>query len=185
MTTSQFRPPSPLDPTVLIDSADHAVNNALPGGPSREVIHRAISTAYYAVFHAVNASNADIQHGAPTNAVTAQAWTNTYRQMRHGFANRKSRPTPVLPDPPCAKLGQPLHEPEDRSRNRGLRPQSDTDRRGRELLDRRGQGRSERPGSHDCGRPSNLQQHHPDGKPVISQQVTPSRTTERRLSLRP
>ena len=86
MTASQFRPPSPLDPTVLIDSADHAVNNALPGGPSREVIHRAISTAYYAVFHAVNASNADIQHGAPTNAVTAQAWTSTYRQMRHGFA---------------------------------------------------------------------------------------------------
>ena len=86
MTTGQFRLPSPLNPTVLIDSAGHAVNNALPEGPSREVIHRAISTAYYAVFHAVNTSNADIQHGAPTNAVTAQAWTNTYRQMRHGFA---------------------------------------------------------------------------------------------------
>ena len=88
MTTGQFQPPSPLDPTVLIDSADYAVNNALPGGPSREVIHRAISTAYYAVFHAINASNADIQHGVPTNAAAAQAWTSTYRRMRHGFATR-------------------------------------------------------------------------------------------------
>jgi len=77
-----------MDPTVLVDSADHAVNNALPDGPSREVIHRTISTAYYAVFHAVNASNANIQHGVPTNAATARAWTNTYRQMRHGFATR-------------------------------------------------------------------------------------------------
>ena len=88
MTTGQFQPPSPLAPTALIDSADHAVNNAPPGGPSREVIHRAISTAYYAVFHAVNASNADVRHGVPTNVATAQAWTNTYRQMRHNFSTR-------------------------------------------------------------------------------------------------
>lgn len=27
-----------------------------------------------------------LQHGVPTNAATAQAWTNTYRRMRHGFA---------------------------------------------------------------------------------------------------
>lgn len=88
MTTGPFQPPSPLDPTVLINSTDHAVNNAPHGGPSREVVHRAISTAYYAVFHAINASNAEIRHGVPTNAATAQTWTNTYRQMRHGFATR-------------------------------------------------------------------------------------------------
>ncbi len=91
MTTIQLQPPSPLDPTLLIDSADHAVNNAFPSGPSREVIHRAISTAYYAVFHAVNASNADVQHGIPTNAPTVRAWTATYRRMRHGFATRNLR----------------------------------------------------------------------------------------------
>ena len=86
MTTGQLQPTSPLDPTALIDSADHAVNNAPPIGPSREAIHRAISTAYYAVFHAISAVNADARHGVPTNRTTAQAWTNTYRQMRHGFA---------------------------------------------------------------------------------------------------
>ena len=86
MTTGQLQQPSPLDPTALIDSADHAVNNAPPIGPSREAIHRAISTTYYAVFHAISAVNADARHGVPTNRSTAQAWTNTYRQMRHGFA---------------------------------------------------------------------------------------------------
>ena len=88
MTTGQFQPPSPLDPIALIDGADHAVNNAFPGGPSREVVHRAISTAYYAVFHAVNTSNADVLHGTPTNVTTARAWTATYRRMRHGSAAR-------------------------------------------------------------------------------------------------
>ena len=67
MTTGQFQPPSPLAPTALIDidSADHAVNNALPGSPSREVMRQAISTAYYAVIHAVNASNADSSTVSP------------------------------------------------------------------------------------------------------------------------
>ena len=88
MTVGQFQPPSPLDPTALVDSADHAVNNAPSGGPSRETVHRAISTAYYAVFHAINASNAIVQHGVPTNAADARAWTDTYRRMRHNFAAR-------------------------------------------------------------------------------------------------
>ena len=88
MTTSQFQPPVPLNPTSLIDSADHAVNNPSQAGPSREAIHRAISTAYYAVFHAINASNAGIQHGFPTDQAKAQAWTDTYRRMRHNSASR-------------------------------------------------------------------------------------------------
>ena len=75
MTTGQFQPPSPLDPTALIDSADHAINNAPPNSASREAIHRAISTAYYAVFHAICAINADARHGVPTNPTAAQAWT--------------------------------------------------------------------------------------------------------------
>ena len=88
MTTGQFQPPSPLDPTALINSADHAVNNAPAGSAPREAIHRAISTAYYAVFHAISAINANVQYGVPTNPVSAEAWTNTYRQMRHRFATR-------------------------------------------------------------------------------------------------
>ena len=91
MTSGQFQLPSPLHPTSLIDSAHYAINNAAPGGLSRETIHRAISTVYYAVFHAINASNADAQHGVPTNAATAQSWTYTYRRMRHNFATNNLR----------------------------------------------------------------------------------------------
>ena len=91
MTAGQFQLPYPLDPTALIDSADYAVNNAPPGGPSRETIHRAISTVYYAVFHAINASNANVRHGVPANAATAQLWTDTYRQMRHNPATNRLR----------------------------------------------------------------------------------------------
>lgn len=86
MTSRQFRPPSPLNPDALINSADRAVNQAPPGGPSREEIHRAVSTSYYAVFHAITTSNADTRHGTPTNAAGANAWTSTYRAMRHTFA---------------------------------------------------------------------------------------------------
>ena len=88
MSTAQFRAPFPLHPTALLDTADNSINNPGTGSPSRETIHRAISTAYYALFHAINASNADITHGGPTNTPTAQAWTDTYRQMRHNFAAR-------------------------------------------------------------------------------------------------
>ena len=88
MTSVPFQPPSPLRPAALIDSADAAVNNAAPGGPSRETIHRAVSTAYYAVFHAINASNAAVQHGVPADAAAALDWTGAYRRMRHNFAAR-------------------------------------------------------------------------------------------------
>ena len=88
MTTVRFQPPSPLRPAALLDSAEAAVNNTAPGGPSRETIHRAVSTAYYAVFHAISASNAAVQHGIPVDAATTQAWTSTYRRMRHNFAAR-------------------------------------------------------------------------------------------------
>ena len=86
MSTSPFQTPSPLQPTALLDSAQDSLINTSASAPTRETIHRAISTAYYAVFHAINASNADITHGGPTNPTTAQARTSTYRQMRHNSA---------------------------------------------------------------------------------------------------
>ena len=86
MTATPFQPPSPLQPAALINTAENAINNTPSPGPTRETIHRAISTAYYAIFHAINASNATTRHGAPTGPDNARTWTNTYRQMRHNFA---------------------------------------------------------------------------------------------------
>ena len=41
------------------------------------------------MFHAICAINADARHGVPTNPTAAQAWTHTYRQMRHGSATKR------------------------------------------------------------------------------------------------
>ena len=88
-----FQPPAPLDPWALIDSVRDTLNRAAHDTPvSRETFHRAVSTAYYAVFHALARINADNVIGAPTNPAMAAAWVDTYRRMRHGrAANRLLR----------------------------------------------------------------------------------------------
>ena len=91
MTTLQtgvpFQPPAPLDPWALIDSVRDTLNRAARGRDvSRETLHRAVSTAYYAVFHALARNNADNIIGAPTNPSMASDWVDAYRRMRHGYA---------------------------------------------------------------------------------------------------
>ena len=82
-----FQPPAPLDPWALIDSVRDTLNRAAHGTPvSRETFHRAVSTAYYAVFHALARNNADNIIGAPTNPSMALDWIDAYRRMRHGYA---------------------------------------------------------------------------------------------------
>ena len=52
------------------------------GQPSQEALRRAVSTAYYAMFHALAASNADIIIG-PRTPANRSDWTSTYRSLRH------------------------------------------------------------------------------------------------------
>ena len=88
-----FQPPAPLDPWALIDSVRDTLNQAAHGTPvSRETFHRAVSTAYHAVFHALARNNADNVIGAPANPSMASDWVDTYRGVRHGrAANRLLR----------------------------------------------------------------------------------------------
>ena len=82
-----FQPPAPLDPWALIDSVRDTLEQASHGTPvSREIFHRAVSTAYYAVFHALARNNADNIIGDPTNPAMASDWIDAYRRMRHGYA---------------------------------------------------------------------------------------------------
>ena len=67
---------------MLIPSADGAT-------PTDEHIRRAVSSAYYAMFHALAASNADALIGAPTNQATERAWSRVYRGLDHGTARRE------------------------------------------------------------------------------------------------
>ena len=57
--------------------------------PTSEHIRRAISCAYYAEFHALAATNADILIGTPRDTTSAEAWTRVYRGLDHGTAQRE------------------------------------------------------------------------------------------------
>ena len=70
-----------MDPKELI-----AVSRLLATGQStQEALRRAVSTAYYAMFHTLATSNADLIHG-PKTPTNQTAWTTTYRSLRHARA---------------------------------------------------------------------------------------------------
>ena len=52
------------------------------GQPSQEALRRAISTAYYAMFHALATSNADLIVGTSAQANQSN-WIAIYRSLRH------------------------------------------------------------------------------------------------------
>ena len=72
------------------------------GQPSQEALRRAVSTAYYAMFHALANSNADLIAGARTPSNQAN-WTATYRSLRHYRAENPLHGWPHL-------FSQPLQD---------------------------------------------------------------------------
>ena len=48
-------------------------------------LRRAISTAYYAMFHALAKSNADALIGSTPQSRGLAAWSQVYRALEHGF----------------------------------------------------------------------------------------------------
>ena len=54
--------------------------------PTDEALRRAVSTAYYAMFHALATSNADCIIGTPQDAIARHAWDRAYRGLEHGSA---------------------------------------------------------------------------------------------------
>jgi hypothetical protein len=58
---------------------------ASPKKPRQADLKRAISTAYYALFHAFAKDAADLLVGTGTNRPN-KAWKQTYRSLEHGFA---------------------------------------------------------------------------------------------------
>ncbi len=52
------------------------------GQPSQEALRRVVSTAYYAMFHALTTSNADLIVG-PRTLASESDWIATYRSLRH------------------------------------------------------------------------------------------------------
>ena len=53
------------------------------GRPRQAMLRRAISTAYYAIFHALCQSNADTLVGDAATGNNAELWARTYRALDH------------------------------------------------------------------------------------------------------
>ena len=87
MTTPAAQTPDPVNWTELI-AAGRATLIAKPPDiqPAPAAIRRAISTAYYAAFHALTANNAEVLIGTPTDQLTTDAWIRIYRGLNHNHA---------------------------------------------------------------------------------------------------
>ena len=54
-------------------------------------MRRAISTAYYALFHTLAVSNAELIAGQPQSSMSYYAWERVYRRLDHGRAQNNLR----------------------------------------------------------------------------------------------
>ena len=59
------------------------------GRPRQTDLCRAVSTAYYAMFHALAQCCADLLAGSTPNARSNPAWRQTYRALEHGLARQQ------------------------------------------------------------------------------------------------
>jgi hypothetical protein len=80
-----------IDPFELIDTCYKLVPQAVTPPPSQADMRRAISTAYYAAFHTLAASNADLVAGQPQSNMSSYAWERVYRRLDHGRAQNNLR----------------------------------------------------------------------------------------------
>lgn len=74
-----------------------------PGRPRQAMLRRAISAAYYAMFHALCQSNAATLVGDAATGDNAELWVRTYRALDHRqakdrLASYTSRGAPALSD---------------------------------------------------------------------------------------
>jgi hypothetical protein len=77
-----------VDPFKLVDAAIDLVRSGISGNTIvHEHMKRAASTLYYAVFHCLAKSNADVLAGIGGG----DAWTKVYRAMNHGEAANRCR----------------------------------------------------------------------------------------------
>lgn len=80
-----------IDPQELIDTCHKLVPPAATRPPSQSDMRRAISTAYYALFHTLAASNAELIAGQPQSNMSSYAWERVYRRLDHGRAQNNLR----------------------------------------------------------------------------------------------
>lgn len=70
------------------------------GRPRQSNLRRAVSTAYYALFHCLANTCADMLVGAAGANRSRSAWTQTYRGLEHGFVRQRCQHPRVSGFPP-------------------------------------------------------------------------------------
>ena len=87
VTTSGVQPPEPINWMELIAVGRATLVPQSPAiQPAPAAMRRAISAAYYAMFHALAANNADVLIGPARNQLTTDAWIRIYRGLNHNHA---------------------------------------------------------------------------------------------------
>ena len=90
MTTPGNLPSAPIDWRNLIRAGRDLLSTQSVGdSPTDEHLRRAISNAYYALFHALAESNASAFIGPPNDPAMAAAWSRVYRGLDHTTARRE------------------------------------------------------------------------------------------------
>ena len=81
-----------MNPEDLIRIARGLAGGAISGNigrPRQAELRRAVSAAYYALFHALARCCADTLVGATPAIRNGPAWTQTYRALEHGYAKNQ------------------------------------------------------------------------------------------------
>lgn len=78
-----------MNPAHLIDQAATLAKRS-PKKPRQADLRRAISACYYAVFHALCRSNADVLVGTGNNK-PKRAWSQAYRAANHGQVKKRCK----------------------------------------------------------------------------------------------
>lgn len=81
-----------MTPNGLIRIARYLASGGVGSGigrPRQDELCRAVSCAYYAMFHALAGCCADTLVGATRARRNQQAWRQTYRALEHGYAKNQ------------------------------------------------------------------------------------------------
>lgn len=83
----------------LVDAARRSLPST-PGRPSEAVLRRALSTSYYALFHCLAHTVADLLVGGPQADRSEAAWRQAYRAIDHANVKKccKNKKVECFPD---------------------------------------------------------------------------------------
>ena len=88
-------------------AGSHGTTLAPPGRPRQAMLRRAVSAAYYAMFHALCQSNADTLVGQSPPGPHTDLWVETYRALQHRTAkNRLASYIQLTQDAAVRNFGQ-------------------------------------------------------------------------------